>query len=172
LRDALGLIGIQEVCFVEDQQAGFLDLLVENVHHIVAERHGFTVQTPLEESKVGEDRQRGALGGYTLQFDQGFHDGGDQVRARAHGFGKDDVRHGRAFQLVQAGLQIVIVAAEAAAGHFHRRNARAGDERGVDQVASLIVRHHAYPGASRHQVFHGSDDRRGLPAAQKTADKV
>ncbi|HQK14782.1 MAG TPA: hypothetical protein PLJ78_12660 [Anaerolineae bacterium] len=58
-----------------------MDLFVEDVHHVIAERHRQIKQTAAEQARVGEDAEAGGRR-CMAQRQQRLDNGGDNVRCR------------------------------------------------------------------------------------------
>jgi len=64
-RHPFRLVALQQVTLVEHQQAGLLDLLVEQIHHILAKRHRQVKQTASQQSSIHENGE--SRGGHAIQ---------------------------------------------------------------------------------------------------------
>ena len=155
-----------------DQQRRLRQLALEQV----AQRRVRPRQRPPgeqvgQQAHIGEHREGDRFQRHLAPLQQRVDDGARDVHAGAHRLGEQVLRAVRR-QRRNPLHQLIVAAAEAAAGDLCRRHAGSGQRAGVDQHLALVIGHHRRPPAAIAQQLAGAADCRGLAAAQETADQM
>ena len=166
------MIHAQQVYFVNDEHPRLFDLLVKDVDDVITERHRQIEETASQQPGVGKDREARGRRFVRTQRQQWLDHRCHDVGARADGLREDHVRFGGVPQLIEARVQVVVVAAEAATRHLNGGHVRQREKGRVHQILALVVGHNPHALPLRHQILRRTDDGRGLTTPQKSADDV
>lgn len=119
----------------------------------------------LENDTVG-----GNFEGFAVDLGERSNDGGDQIRAAAHGFGEDDFGQFSGAEVFDGGSERVEVAAEAGSGYFSDVEPLGPQILGIDEVSRLVVGDDPDFFAECHVVPGQSCDGCRLAGSEKAAD--